>query len=224
MKHSFLFIIAMAIEAQGSAAQARGFQAFYDAPGFVIPDNDPTGATSSVHTDPLDVIAAMTITLRFPLTSTAGGHTWCGDLIATLTFTPDGGGPSRSVDLFNRIGADSAISRGDSSDFRSTYNFFATAQNPTIWEAAGLADFDQRIPANDYKPSTRSATYMYEQTSYLQAFGNSTPAGTWSLNISDHAIGDTGRLLSWSIYPFVPASGTAFIIATLGLTTLRRRR
>lgn len=212
----------LATTGTAQARDARGV--FYDVPGFVIPDNSPEGASSSVEAGPIDAVAGMRITLRFPMTAGTGGHAWCGDLIATLSFTPDDGGATRSLDLFNRIGADSAFSRGDGSDFLGNYNLFASASNPPIWDAAALVDDFERIPGNDYRPSTRSAAFQYQQTSFFQTFGNFTPAGTWTLNISDHAAGATGRLLGWSIYPFIPAPCSAAALLLPGAMLLRRRR
>lgn len=130
----------------------------------------------------------------------------------------------RSVDLFNRIGADQSDSRGDSSDFTGEYHFFATGGND-IWTAAALVGPTQRIPGFQYRPSTRSANYQYQNSSYFDAFGLSTPAGTWTLTISDHAAGSTGQITGWRLMPWIPAPNTTAMLALpAAIAALRNRR
>lgn len=212
---SILFVSAV-------SADGRGLGDFVAA-GFVIPDNNPLGSQSSMSLPAFDVVGAMIVRVKFPFTPNAGGHTWCGDLVAKLTLTPDSGGPERSAFLFSRIGATSAASRGDSSLLLSEYSF-SDNFSLNMWDAAASAGPDENVITGGFKPSSRSPDFQYQPQSFSAAFGNSAPAGTWTLNVSDHAAGDTGRILSWTISPFIPAPGSAGLAAAAGAVALRRRR
>lgn len=192
-------------------------------PGFSIPDNNPNGAETSVQLPAFDLPGAMIVRVQFPFTPSAGGHTWCGDLVARLTFTPDAGGPTRSQYLFNRIGATSADSRGDSSLLVGEYSF-RDSYNLNMWEAAEIATEEEAVATGGFRPSSRTVGFQYEPVSFFDAFGAFAPSGKWTLNISDHAAGNTGRILTWTISPFIPTPGTGAITTLAALTALRRRR
>ncbi len=213
--------IAAALASNSAALGGLGFDVVV--PGFGIPDNDPEGGESSVHLPSFGVPGAMTLRIRFPSADSEDRHTWCGDLVARLTFTPDTGAPPRSVILFNRIGATSATSRGDDSDLAMEYSF-SDSHPYNMWEDAALTPPEGAVPNGQYRPSSRGPDFQYLPTSMFQAFGGFAPAGTWTLNISDHAAGDTGRVVNWTISPFIPAPGTGALIAAAGLVALRRRR
>jgi hypothetical protein len=202
---------------------SAGGPGVYTGQGFSIPDNNPLGAQSSVHTPAFDVVGAMSVYVYFPFTAATGGHTWCGDLVAQLIFTPDTGGPARSQYLFNRIGATSEFSRGDSSLMLGLL-YFGDEYGENIWQAAAFSGPTQPIAQGGYHPSSRGADFQYQFVSFAQAYGNSVPAGTWTLNISDHAAGNTGQLLEWRLAPFIPTPATTTLLTTLALGTLRRRR
>jgi subtilisin-like proprotein convertase family protein len=195
----------------------------YTAPGFSIPDNNTVGAQSSIHIPAFDFVGRMDVGVVFPINIAAGAHSWCGDLVARLTFTPDSGAPSRSQYLFNRIGATSEFSRGDSSSLAGLF-WFRDGVGSTLWQAAALVGPEQAVPTGFYPPSSRGPDYQYQSVSFVDAFGSSVPSGTWTLNISDHAAGNTGRIVNWGLVPFTPTPGTAMLIATFGASTLRRRR
>ncbi len=219
--------LALVLGALGNAAYARGQPPFV-APGFAIPDNNPAGISSSVQVGAIDgLIDTLVIRLDWPSTVAEGGHPWVGDLAATITFTPDAGGPSITCDLFRRIGASSAGSLGDSSDLRWFYqfsNYIGPFPPRNIWEQAASVGFNAPVPGGPYPPSTRDAAFQYQPLNFVSVFGLSVGPGTWTLNISDHNPGNTGRLVQWSIEYFIPAPGTATLFTTLAIATLCRRR
>lgn len=169
----------MAIAAIPTPARA---QQVARGPGFAVPDNSPAGASSSVHvSDTIGLLDTMSVRLIWPMTVTEGGHPWIGDLTATLTFTPDSGAPSQSIDLFRRIGATSADSLGDSSDMRGTYqfsNFFAPFPPRNIWDDAAAVGFNQAVAGGPYPPSTRNASFQYEPLVFFNTFGAVVRPGT----------------------------------------------
>lgn len=224
MIHKSPSTLALVLGAIEHAAHAGGFQ-FGD--GFSIPDNDPAGASSSIHVGAIDgVMDTFGVRTLWPETVAAGGHAWVGDLAATITYTPDAGGPSVSCDLFRRISATSETSPGDSSDMRGGLFFtnYAVFQPRNIWDAAAAAGFNAPVGGGAFFPSTRDASFQYQQLNFVSVFGLSVGSGTWTLNISDHNPGNNGRLVQWSIEYFIPAPSTAGLLVMLGAASMRRRR
>ena len=205
-------------------AQARVFAGTFGA-GFSIPDNDPAGAQSSIVAPAMPFAYSLTVTVAFPITVAAGAHPWIGDLVATLTFAPDDGGPVLSQDLFRRVGATSPTSHGDSSDMRGTFQFsnvLPTSMN--LWDAAAAAGPSAPVAPGAYMPSTRNHEYQYQPLNFADAFGYTTGPGTWTLNISDHATSNVGAVLHWQLDSYVPAPGPSSAIIAFGLAGLRRVR
>ncbi|NCR54710.1 MAG: proprotein convertase P-domain, (modular protein) [Microcystis aeruginosa L211-07] len=168
--------------------------------GFSIPDDNATGASSTitVPTGSNFLITDITVTLN-NLT-----HTWLGDLIANLTYVPT----NTTVTLFNRIGrvSSSVFDFGDGSDFNGNYSF-NDAFTGNIWSvAAGLGDFDI-IPSGNYFPTGAGSGTLVP---ILTSLGGSQTAGDWQLTISDNAGLDTGSLGSWTLNlegtPLAPVS------------------
>ncbi len=192
--------------------------------GFAIPDNNPVGGQSSVVTDDPGIITTMSLRIQWADVTGGklGGHTWVGDLVATLRLAPADGGPAFTQFLFNRIGATSSTSFGDSSDFTGSYVFADFATDPTIWQAAASAGSASSVPQGTYWPSTRGAGFQYEQVSLMSVFGGRVAAGTWTLNISDSVSGDTGGIVGWSL--FVPGAASAWGLVPIWALTVRRRR
>lgn len=216
-------VVVLTVFAVPGIARAGGVFAFGE--GFSVPDNNPAGASSSVHLGAIDqLVDTLGIHLYWPPTLGEGGHPWLGDLVAKITYTPDTGGPSVSCDLFNRVGASSSGSLGDSSDFRgiarfSNWGFYSPTN---LWNAAAAAGSNS-IVAGAFVPSTRNAALQYEPLNFVNVFGLSVGPGTWTLNISDHNPGNVGRLAEWSIDFFIPAPGTTATVGVPGLLALRRR-
>ena len=153
---------------------------------------------STIDTAPLvgaGAIVTVTCTLDWnPL------HTWAGDLIAQLTFTPTGGSPV-TVDLTNR--------RGGSSDWFGQYTFADSGEN--VFAAGNVVG-----PPGVYQATTTGGAAVSLNT----AFAGMPVAGVWSLMVSDNAGGDTGTIDSASITvvggtaPIPPSgAGNTFTIA-----------
>ena len=178
--------------------------------GFNIPDNNATGASSTitVPTGSNFSITNITVTLN-NLT-----HTFVGDLIANLTYVPT----NTTVTLFNQIGRVSS-GQGKSSNFNGTYSF-NDAFTGDFWAASGDASFN--IPSGNYFPTGADSGTLVP---ILTSLGGSQTAGDWRLRISDLSGGDAGSLGSWTlnlegtpIAPVsVPESNSVLGLLALGL-------
>ncbi|TRU50895.1 MAG: proprotein convertase P-domain, (modular protein) [Microcystis aeruginosa Ma_QC_Ch_20071001_S25] len=152
--------------------------------GFNIPDNNATGASSTIVVPDSFSITDITVTLN-SLT-----HTWIGDLIATLTHVDTG----TTVSLFNRIGLVSS-GNGDSSNFGGNYSF-NDAFTGNLWAVAASGDASFVIPSGNYFPTgARSSTLV----PMLTSLSGELSSGTWRLTISDNQQLDTGALGSWAL-------------------------
>ncbi|MEE4637937.1 MAG: proprotein convertase P-domain-containing protein [Wenzhouxiangella sp.] len=147
-------------------------------PGFVIPDNDPVGASSSIVIDHSGTVQDLDLIL--------GGinHTWLGDLIIVLTHENS----ATSWLITNRAGQLEGGSEtfGFDIDLDGSY---------TIDDESTSGSFHDQInfeggilPAGDYN-----------SLGSLANFDGLNIAGTWTLSISDRAPGDTGVLQNWSL-------------------------
>ncbi|MFN5971150.1 MAG: proprotein convertase P-domain-containing protein [Microcystis sp.] len=154
--------------------------------GFNIPENNATGASSTitVPTGSNFSITNITVTLN-NLT-----HTFVGDLIATLTYVPT----NTTVSLFNRIGRPTDTF-GDSSNFNGNYSF-NDAFTGNLWTVAASGGDDFVIPGGNYFPTGAGSGTLVP---ILTSLGGSQTAGDWRLTISDNAEDDTGSLGSWTL-------------------------
>jgi hypothetical protein len=152
--------------------------------GFNIPDNNATGASSTIVVPDSFSITDITVTLN-NLT-----HTYIGDLIATLTHVDTG----TTVSLFNRIGRVTS-GFGDSSNFGGNYSF-NDAFTGNIWTVADSGEDDFDIPSGNYFPTGADSSTLVPM---LTSLGGSQTAGDWRLTISDNQGDDTGALGSWTL-------------------------
>lgn len=193
--------------------------------GFAIPDNDPLGAQSGIVAPAMPFAYSLIVTVTFPISVGAGAHPWIGDLVASITFTPDDGGPALAQDLFRRVGATSSGSLGDSSDMRGTFQFSnALPTLMSLWDAAAAVGPSAPVAPGAYVPSTRNAEFQFQPLNFSNAFGFSTGPGTWTLNISDHAPSNVGTIIYWQIDSFVPAPGPVSAGLAFGFAGMRRAR
>ncbi len=166
--------------------------------GFNIPDNNATGASSTitVPTGSNFLITDITVTLN-NLT-----HSWSGDLIANLTYVPT----NTTVTLFNQIGHVVGGSISDGSNFNGNYSF-NDAFTGNIWSVAAGLNNEQNIPSGNYFPTGANSGTLVP---ILTSLGGSQTAGDWRLTISDNAGDDTGSLGSWTLElqgtPLAPVS------------------
>jgi subtilisin-like proprotein convertase family protein len=163
--------------------------------GFNIPDNNATGASSTIVVPDSFSITDITVTLN-NLT-----HTYIGDLIATLTYVPT----NTTVSLFNRIEEGSG-GGSDSSNFGGDYSF-NDAFTGNIWEVAASGGGFFVIPSGNYFPTGAGSSTLVP---ILTSLGGSQTAGDWRLTISDNGFSDTGSLGSWTLNlqgtPLAPVS------------------
>ena len=148
--------------------------------GFNIPDNNATGASSTIVVPDSFSITDITVTLN-SLT-----HTHLGDLIATLTHVDTG----TTVSLFNRIGQGD-----DGSDFNGTYSF-NDAFTRNLWSVAASGGPSFVIPSGNYFPTGAGSSTLVPM---LTSLSGELSSGTWRLTISDNGSGDTGALGSWAL-------------------------
>ncbi|HEY6941247.1 proprotein convertase P-domain-containing protein [Dokdonella sp.] len=158
-------------------------------PALAITDNSPAGVNDTlVVTDP----SGATLTdLKLVIKAT---HTWVGDLKFTLSKSP---GTSTVIDRPGFTGSGFGCS-GDNVDV-------------IIDDTAGTlveSQCNATPPAlsGNVKPNNPLAT----------AFNGQTLAGTWTLNVSDNASGDTGSLTQWCLVPATSGGTTYTVGGTVG--------
>ncbi|MFN9732580.1 MAG: proprotein convertase P-domain-containing protein [Microcystis sp.] len=173
--------------------------------GFNIPDNNATGASSTIVVPDSFSITDITVTLN-SLT-----HTYVGDLIATLTHVDTG----TTVSLFNRIGLVSS-GAGDSSNFGGNYSF-NDAFTGNIWAVAASGGSSFVIPSGNYFPTGAGSSTLVPM---LTSLSGELSSGTWRLTISDNEQLDTGALGSWALNlqgTPIPESSSVLGLLALGL-------
>ncbi len=187
--------------------------------GFIIPDNDSDGNSSSIVT-----AIAGNVPAGFGLGITFGGppHTWAGDLIITLSHF--NGIDTVTADIARRIGKTSTSTTdfGDSSDLNGLYQFsdlFTTA----FWNPPTQNPGPTVVPGG-YRATTNLFNGQPGAVVSLNSvFAGRTWAGTWTLKISDNAAGDVGAITGWTL-GLVPAPGGLAMLGLAGLVGPHRRR
>ena len=172
------FALIFSLTGVAATAASGAAEIYGPGAGFVIPDNDPSGASSSiVVTDPSEI-------QDLDLVLNGISHTWMGDLIITLTHEDSG----TSWNISNRAGQLEGGNEtfGFNIDLDGTY---------TIDDESTSGSFHDQInfeggvlPPGDYN-----------SLGSLSNFDGLDITGTWTLLISDSAGGDTGELGSWSL-------------------------
>jgi hypothetical protein len=208
--------IAMLVGVAGLALAANA-QTFGPGTGATIADNVPAG--TAMGNIAVAGQSANIASISFELTNLT--HTWVGDLIATVTYTPSVGAPI-SATLMSRVGSTTVAGVGDSSNLGGNYTFSDTGSD--LWALVTLPANGSAFvaPSGNYRATGALSSTPVNLNS---VFGGVNGNGTWGLTISDNAAADTGALGSWSltIVP-VPAPGAAALLGLGGLVAFRRRR
>ena len=189
-----------------------------------LPDNNipgltiNTGAVAGTNATIDTVFVTMDWSGRSVTGAPLPGHTWIGDVIATLTYTPTVGAPV-SLSLMNRVGA-ATPGAGDSSDLSGVYIFANGGAN--LWSAAAAVPDGVVIAPGTYSASGTGSGAALDMNATFAGLGST---GTWSLFLSDNAFNDLGFVASASVtITTIPTPAAAALLGLGGLVAARRRR
>lgn len=182
-----------------------------------IPDNTPAGISSVISIGSSGTINFNSLTVLVAI-----DHTWLGDLVVTLS------NGSNTVTLMDRPGLPFPSVLGDSSNLLEssplTFSDTASLLNPA--EAMGLlCGNNQTVGVAFFCSNT---VFRPEQS--LAVFNGGNIQGNWTLNVSDRASNDLGRLAAWTLNADVTSQVpeptalalVALALAAAGATTRRR--
>ena len=183
-----------------------------------IPDNNPTGVSSVINFGASGLINFNSLSVVVAM-----DHTWLGDLVVTLS------NGSNTVMLMDRPGSPIPSALGDSSNLSATrpLTFSATASILNPAEAMGLlCTGTQTVGVNLLCSNT---IFLPQQS--LSVFNGTNIQGNWTLNVSDRASSDVGRLASWTlnadVTSQVPEPGSLALVglalAGMGVVSARRK-
>lgn len=180
---------------------------------YSIPDNSPGGVAIPLNVSTLGNITSLNSITLFGLS-----HTWIGDL--TISLQKDG----KTVALLDRLGRTGSNTVGSLYDLNGDYTF-ADGATPLPLELSGSTVLAPGIYG--LAPNITHGNLGYAGS--LSDFEGMELAGIWTLNISDRAALDTGRLQGWGLnVTVVPEPGTYALLLgagiPMGLLAMRRRR
>jgi subtilisin-like proprotein convertase family protein len=141
-------------------------------------------------------ITRKVLSVRVSLTLAGPFHTVVGDLDVTL-ISPGG---VRSLVVFSRTGATTALGFGDNSDCAGPYTFADSAAGTGWWQAATAAGPTTAIPSGTYRTTAPGGAGQADPapaTSLDATFVSLMPAqanGTWTLRFRDGLVGATGSV------------------------------
>jgi subtilisin-like proprotein convertase family protein len=182
------------------AAGAPVTKSFTFAPGITIPDSNAAGVNIPVVVSGVGNIADVNFRIdgtscntTNPSLTVGVDHSWVGDLAFTLT-SPGG----TSVVLMSRPGGGT---------FGSSGNNFCQ----TVLDDEGGNPSIQSIQSTGAPPLGPPYTGTFTPLNALSAFDGQNANGTWTLNVSDNAAGDTGFVRAFSLIfsPLSCATGCA---------------
>ncbi len=134
-----------------------------------VPDNNPAGVTVSLPVPGTEAISNLTV-------SVVGTHTWVGD----LRFTVSKG--ATAVTIIDRPGY-TGTGSGCSAN-----NYDVTLDDASGTPVEGMCFSTPPALSGTASPNNP-----------LSAFDGQSVNGTWTLNVSDNALADTGTLTSWCL-------------------------
>jgi extracellular elastinolytic metalloproteinase len=141
-------------------------------PNLAIPDNNPTGATSTLVVPSGYAISDLNVSIN-------ATHTWVGDLIFTLTHTTTG----TSAVVIDRPGVPASTNGCSANDVGVILDDEgADGSVESQCRATPPALFGSPTPSNP-----------------LAVFDGQASAGTWTLKVVDAAAADTGTLTQWCL-------------------------
>lgn len=150
-------------------------------PALAIPDNTPAGVNDTITLSDASVLTGLTVSIK-------ATHTWVGDLKFTLSKD------SASSALIDRPGVPT-----------TTFGCSGNDYDVILDDAAGN-------PVETACGSTAPAITgtLSPNAPGLAPFVGLSLAGTWTLNVSDNAGGDTGSFTEWCLIPQVAVSDVIF--------------
>jgi len=187
--------IAMTVGLLGPANVTAGITTIHGSgDGFVIPDDDPGGASSSIIITEGGSIEDLDLVLS------EIKHTWLGDLIITLTHVDSG----TAWNISNRAGQLEGGNEefGFDIDLDGIYTIDDESTSGSFHDQIGFEG--ELLPPGDYN-----------SLGTLSNFDGLDIAGTWTLLISDNAGGDTGELGSWSLVAETANESSSGLVFTL---------
>ena len=140
-------------------------------PNLAIPDNNPTGVTSSVTVTSSGSIADLNLYLQI-------NHTAVRDLVVTLRHVDTG----TSVTVIDRPGVPATTAGCTGNNILATLD--DEAASPVEDQCAGSAP-------------TINGTFI--PNNLLSAFDGEDVSGTWQLTVSDNRVNNTGTLIEWCL-------------------------
>ncbi len=182
-------VVKVALIAAGLLSSATGaFGADFAGAGAAIPDNVAAGVNIPFNVSGITPsVGAVRISVNLT-------HGFVGDLRATL-ISP--GGTARLV-LFSRTGFKGSSNSGIAGNFSGNYVFDDVA-GADLWAAISVLNSEQTVPPGTYRTSTGGKPGLSDQggcaTFLGRAFSGLSGAqvnGTWTLNIADLALGNSG--------------------------------
>lgn len=169
-----------------------GVTVSYGGPAVAITDNVPAGVTINLPVAGVGNVSDLnfrfdgTVASADPLATTVGlNHSWVGDLIVKVT-SPGG----TTVTIVDRVRVP-ATSFGCSNN-----NLFQTTLN----DDGGLLPIeDQCVGTGQGTTGAAFPVGDFAPNNALSAFDGQNANGTWVINVSDNAAGDTGSVRAFSL-------------------------
>jgi len=202
-----------------------------------IPDNNLAGVNNVINVPNAFNVTGIAVSIRLTNAPTAQttGHTFLGDLVATIT-SPN----NDTFVLFQRVASTSTnpnylgspFGSGDDWLLNGTARFVGedagqyalytpgvALQGGTgnLWTTVAAAG---NFPMGDYRTSALATGAL---TNMFAFFNGDAAQGNWTLHISDRGGGDTGRLGSWTLQ-LLPEPASMALLGLGALAFIRRRR
>lgn len=220
-------LLGAAIVALAASAANAQFLGSNNTPA-ALPDATPAGVNSIINVPNAFNVTGIAVTTRID-GNTGPAHTWLGDIIIKITSPAN-----QTFILLNRATATTTSGVGDSSDMAGNYRWVGEdagqygLYTPAVALAGGTGNFWTAAAATGAAVVTpgdyRTSAPLTGALTNMVAFFNGTGAqGNWTLNISDNAGGDTGRLVSWTLQ-LLPEPASMALLGLGAMALIRRRR